>query len=320
MLKTLKSLPKEILSELAVVSRNGKIMRGKIDLIVKYSLDSYKVARMTSLVGGEFEDLGYNFGIITMNIQDISKISSIKAIEEIELPKTLYCSSINYNYEQKKDSIVGFISSNIDHNLPEENNIIMIKATAGKNINHTKSTIIMKWIKYLVDRKRELEKQLIIYSSFHPKYDFKEENNLFYKYINSIREKERVEFIFEKNPSIDKTYLKKGKINKYQSIDFDIKENGTTLQLYKEFLNNYTIEITNTFRESSGLIKLTKGYKSGTIGENIYHIYNTGPKAYNIDGEIVINVVSSNEENRDKGKWKLNIICEDEYKGQYVII
>lgn len=294
-------------------------MRGKIDLVVRYNLDPYKIHRMTSLIGGEFEDLGWNFGIITISIQDIGKISNIKAIEEIELPKTLYSSSMNYKYEHKKDSIVGVISSSVERNLPEETNVIMVKATAGKNINHTKSTIIMKWIKYLIDKKRTLGKELIIYLNFYNKYGFREENNLFFKYINSVKEEEGVEFIFEKDPDVDKAYLKKGKINKYQGIDFNIEKNGTTLQLYKEFLNNYTIEITNTFKESSGLIKLTKGYKSGTIGENIYHIYNTGPKAYNIDGEIIINIMLNNDE-INKGQWKLNILCEDEYNGRYAIM
>lgn len=388
LLNALKSIPEENLKELAVVSRNGKTIKGKIELIATYKIERYEIDEALRFIGASFENLGYNFGIITINVKDINKISKIPGIDEIELPRTIYFDEANYDYKalsngNESNSIIGFITSGISYNHSEfiddkgeskldyiydlsqkgkawdrndinkalksqnpmkilhhrddlgygnfmvenvlqnirgKNSIIMVKVTPGRNIVHTKSTLIMKGIKYLIDKKRELKKSLTIYSAFNDKYNFSYKDSLFNQYIDMIINKEGIKFILENQSNGDKIYFKKGKINKFQSIPFHIRpqKGNITLQLHKEFLNNYTLEIVNPLGNTSGLIELSKGYTNGSIGENKYHIYNTGPKSYNINGEIVISI-ASNEDVIDEGQWRLNIVCKDEYRGRYAL-
>ncbi|WP_315120361.1 hypothetical protein [uncultured Clostridium sp.] len=388
LLNALKSIPEESLKELAVVSTRGKIIKGKIELIIKYKMESYKIYEELGFIGAKFEDLGYNFGIITINVKDINKISNIPGIDEIELPRTIYFDESSYDCKtlfngDESNSIIGFITSGISYNysefiddkgesridyiydlsqmgkiwdrndinialknqnpmkilhhkdelgygnymvenvlknIREKSSIIMVKATPGKNITHTKNTLIMKGIKYLMDKKRELKKPLIIYSAFNDKYNFSYNDSLFSQYIDMIIKEEEIKFILENKSKAERIYFKKGKINNFQSIPFGIKpqKGNITLQLHKEFLNNYTLEIVNPLGNTSGLIELSQGYINGSIGEDKYHIYNTGPKSYNINGEIVISIVS-NEDVVDEGQWRLNIVCKDEYRGRYAL-
>ena len=76
MLNLLSNVPSTILNKLAQLSQNEEILRGKVELTVIYNLPPENIRVSIENLGGIFEDLGYNFGIVTLNIEDIKDINN----------------------------------------------------------------------------------------------------------------------------------------------------------------------------------------------------------------------------------------------------
>ncbi|MBV1822133.1 hypothetical protein G7A79_27090, partial [Coprococcus sp. MSK.21.13] len=123
----LSNVPSTILNKLAELSQNEEILRGKVELTVIYNLSPENIRFSVENLGGIFEDLGYNFGIVTLNIEDIEKISTISGIQYVELPKTVYTSDLGSNRAScviplqdihglnGEGVLIGFIDSGIDY-------------------------------------------------------------------------------------------------------------------------------------------------------------------------------------------------------------
>lgn len=124
------NVPDEIRAKLTKFSQNDQIEKGKVELTVLYSTNVDKVRRAVSNLGGTLDDLGFGFGIVTVNVGDVLKLASIPEIQYIELPKTLYTSYLPANqaacireaqqvYNLTGEGVlVGFIDSGIDYTHP----------------------------------------------------------------------------------------------------------------------------------------------------------------------------------------------------------
>lgn len=400
----LSNVPSTILNKLAELSQNEEILRGKVELTVIYNLSPENIRFSVENLGGIFEDLGYNFGIVTLNIEDIEKISTISGIQYVELPKTVYTSDLGSNRAScviplqdihglnGEGVLIGFIDSGIDYTHPafidEEGNtrieyikdyseegrvwskedinralksnnplsivnevdtvghgthvagiacaggninknlygpaykssIAMVKITPRGNINYSKDTLIMRGIKFLIEKSKELKKPLVINLSFSTNDGSHKGSSLFEQYINTVCRLEPISFVVAAGNEGDRAHHVGGIVKEEQSIPINISqgERGIILQIYKEIINNFIIEVINPASNTSGRIILNEGYKEGSIGGDKFYIYNTGPKPYNMNGEIIITILS--EENFIlSGIWRLNISCKDKYKGNYDI-
>lgn len=404
MLNLLSNVPSTILNKLAQLSQNEEILRGKVELTVIYNLPPENIRVSIENLGGIFEDLGYNFGIVTLNIEDIEKISIIPGIQYVELPKAVYTSDLGSNrascviplneiYGLNGEGVlIGFIDSGIDYTHPafidEEGNtrieyikdyseggrvwskedinralksnnplsivnevdtvghgthvagiacaggninknlygpaykssIAMVKITARGNINYSKDTLIMRGIKFLIEKSKELKKPLVINLSFSTNDGSHKGSSLFEQYINTVCRLEPISFVVAAGNEGDRAHHVGGIVKEEQSIPINISqgERGIILQIYKEIINNFIIEVINPASNTSGRIILNEGYKEGSIGGDKFYIYNTGPKPYNMNGEIIITILSE-EDFILSGIWKLNISCKDKYKGNYDI-
>ena len=404
MLNLLSNVPSTILNKLAELSQNEEILRGKVELTVIYNLPSESIRISVENLGGIFEDLGYNFGIVTLNIEDIEKISTIPGIQYVELPKAVYTSDLGSNrascviplqdiYGLSGEGVlIGFIDSGIDYTHPafiDENgntrieyikdyseggrvwskedinralrsynplsivnevdilghgthvtgiacaggkinkslygpayksSIAMVKITSRGNINYAKDTLIMRGIKFLIEKSKELNKPLVINLSFSTNDGSHKGSSLFEQYINTVCRLEPISFVVAAGNEGDRAHHVGGIVKEEQSILVNISqgERGIILQIYKEIINNFIIEIINPSSSTSGKIILNEEYKEGSIGSDKFYIYNTGPKPYNMNGEIIITILSE-ESFILSGIWKLNIICKDKYKGKYDI-
>ncbi|SDK91482.1 Subtilase family protein [Clostridium cochlearium] len=404
MLNLLSNVPSTILNKLAQLSQNEEILRGKVELTVIYNLPPENIRVSIENLGGIFEDLGYNFGIVTLNIEDIEKISIIPGIQYVELPKAVYTSDLGSNrascviplneiYGLNGEGVlIGFIDSGIDYTHPafidEEGNtrieyikdyseggrvwskedinralksnnplsivnevdtvghgthvagiacaggninknlygpaykssIAMVKITARGNINYSKDTLIMRGIKFLIEKSKELKKPLVINLSFSTNDGSHKGSSLFEQYINTVCRLEPISFVVAAGNEGDRAHHVGGIVKEEQSIPINISqgERGIILQIYKEIINNFIIEVINPASNTSGRIILNEGYKEGSIGGDKFYIYNTGPKPYNMNGEIIITILSDNDFILS-GIWKLNISCKDKYKGNYDI-
>ena len=127
----LKNFPIEVLGKLNI--SNGFVLKNvqqeiEVTIISGDSVD--KVAQSVDNLGGKYEDLGYNFGIVTIPVDKLIDLALNPSIQYIELPKSLYTTDSEANrascipqaassYDLDGEGIlVGFIDTGIDYTHP----------------------------------------------------------------------------------------------------------------------------------------------------------------------------------------------------------
>ena len=199
-----------------------------------------------------------------------------------------------------------------------KSSIAMVKITSRGTLNYSSDTLIMRGIKFLIDKSKGLKKPLIINLSFSTNDGSHDGSSLFEQYISTVCKLESISFAVAAGNEGDAGHHVGGDLKPMQTISMSISPNetGIILQMYKTILNDLTIEIINPSGDSSGNINLKEGYIEGRVGRDMYYIYDTGPKPYNMSGEIIISLVSSSDFILS-GVWRINIISENNYKGQF---
>lgn len=405
MLNLLLNVPGDIKAKIAEFSQNDEILVGKIELVILFGDELIKVKSQVEAIGGIFENLGFGYGIITIGIEDIPKISTIQEIQYIELPKTLFTSDLGSNrascvpevwslYNLTGEGVlVGFIDSGIDYLHPAFKNeeggtrieyiydlsqggkvwnkndinrainstdpysvvsqrdiighgthvagiacaggninktyygvaykssIAMVKMTGSGKVSYAKSTQLMRGIKFLIQKSKELKQPLVISLSFSTNDGAHNGNSLLEQYIQTICNLERISFVIASGNEGAAAHHAGGVLreNVNLSMAMAADEKSLILQFYKEFLTDVSIEINNPAGASSGIIALKNGiYYQGSVGRDKYFIYNSGPKPFDINGEIII---SLNVETGflTAGTWNINIYSKGETIGGFDI-
>lgn len=191
-----------------------------------------------------------------------------------------------------------------------ESSIAMVKMTGEGKINYGKSTQMMRGIKFLIDKSKELNKPLVINMSFSTNDGAHDGTSLLEQYISVVSSFERVNMVIAAGNDGDSAHHFSKIIEKEEKINFNIgaEEKVIFLQFYKNFLDNYSIQIVNPKNNKTTAFILNEGYYQGKISKDLYFIYNTGPKPFSIDGEIVITLTSS-VGFLNPGIWSINIIA-----------
>ncbi|NFG62106.1 peptidase S8 [Clostridium botulinum] len=125
----LTNVPQDILNRI-----NTKFFSGElgevIELVILYRDTAENVAVLAKELEGEFQDLGFNFGLINLPLKNLVKLATSNSIQYIELPKNLYAADSEGNratcvpqavstYEvYGKGTLVGFVDSGIDYMHP----------------------------------------------------------------------------------------------------------------------------------------------------------------------------------------------------------
>ncbi|GAA0781715.1 S8 family peptidase [Hathewaya limosa] len=401
-LNLLKFVPNDIKTK--ILSYNKIENLENIEVVVLINGDSNSVLRQVKTFDGNFEYLGYGFGIVTVPIGKLEEISNIKEIVYMELPKTLYTSYAPSNSASCVDEVqskykltgkgvlVGFIDSGIDYTHPAfideqgntrikyiydldkkqdwneeeinkaikspnpyaivperdqlghgthvtgiacaggkidkkfygvayESNIAMVKMTREGKISYAKSTQLMRGIRYLIDKSKELNLPLVLNLSFSTNDGAHDGKSLLELYIQTIIGLERLTFVIAAGNEGSTDHHVGGKLDTENIISFNIAkgENIITLQLYKSFTDDISIEIRNPMGRTSGVINIyEKGYSNGNLGSDSYYIYNSGPTPFNINGEILIVLQSASGE-ITSGIWDLRLINVESLIGGYDI-
>lgn len=82
----LTNVPKEILDNLDFAIEENNT----IELIILYRDEPENVKLMVEGLNGNFEDLGFNFGLVNIGLDKLMMLSKSRSIQYIELPKNLY--------------------------------------------------------------------------------------------------------------------------------------------------------------------------------------------------------------------------------------
>lgn len=394
LINLLSSVPSEVKAKLAVYSNNDEILRGRVEVIALLGGQTpvEDVRRQVVNLGGTFEDVGYGFAIITVNVNDLDKIASSKSIQYIELPKTLYTSFSESNraacvfeaWERYnlsgKGVLVGFIDSGIDYLHPAfkdttgntrieyiydltqggkifnkeqinaaikaqdpysivneqdlighgthvagiacgggninpryrgvayESSIAMVKMTQEGKVNYGKSTQLLRGINFLITKSKELNMPLVINLSFSTNDGAHDGTSLIEQYISVVNSVERISFAIAAGNEGAASYHY-GKITEgEENIIFSVgaQESMLLINFYKNFLDDMTIQITNPQGISTSEFSIKEGYIQGNIGTDQYYIYNTGPKPFSLNGEIVVSL-TTRQPFILPGQWRIKV-------------
>ena len=392
----IKNIPKELLGKFSL-SWNVGNEDESIEVVVLYGEAYEAVNDYVNKIGGVLDNLGYGFGIVTINIKDLIKLAESPDIQYIELPKSLYftdslsnrAACIDRSREEYKVEgegvVIGFIDSGIDYTHPAFRNddgttrveyiydlslggkvydknaindalknpdpfsivpsidiiehgthvagiacaggkidpkyygaapkssIMMVKTARG---NFSLSTQVMRGLKFLIDRSRILSMPLVVNMSLSTNDGAHNGSSLLEQYINTIATLERVSIVIAAGNEGDAAHHVGGMLKNEFLVRFNVAEDETAviLNLYKSILPNVSIELITPAGTSTGEVVVEEGYKEGVLSGNRYQIYNTGPKPFDISGEIGISLIT-NGNYIISGLWTMRVKVLNKYDG-----
>ncbi|MBU5486767.1 S8 family serine peptidase [Clostridium sp. MSJ-8] len=209
---------------------------------------------------------------------------------------------------------------NIDrdyYGVAPESSIIMVKSSRGL---FSLSTNIMKGLKFLIDKSNELNMPLVVNISLSTNDGAHNGSSLLEQYISTISKSERVTIVIAAGNEGNASHHIGGNLEETTMINFSISGDETyvVMNLYKSILPQISLEIISPRGIGTGEIIIKEGLVEGIVSGNRYRIYDTGPKPFDISGEIGISLVNDNYYILE-GVWTLKIKVLNKYKGIYDI-
>lgn len=201
------------------------------------------------------------------------------------------------------------------YGVAPNSSIIMVKVARTQ---FALSTEIMKGIRFLIDKSNELNRPLIINMSLSTNDGAHNGTSLLEQYISTVANVERVSIVVAAGNEGDAGHHVDSVIGDVNEIYFNIAsdESVVVVNLYKSVLPGLSLEINCPCGFSSGIIDLTEGTRTGTIGSSRYQVYVTGPKPFDISGEVGIIFTGLNEF-VSSGQWKITLRKTNEYSGNF---
>ena len=207
---------------------------------------------------------------------------------------------------------------NIDskyYGVAPESSIAMVKVARSQ---FALSTQIMRGIKFLIDKSKELNTPLAINMSLSTNDGAHNGSSLLEQYISTIAAIERVTIVIAAGNEGEAAHHVGGNLEQINEVYFNVSSDEATVvvNLYKSILPTLSIELISPSGGSTGEIVIKEGFQEGTIGNSRYSIYLTGPKPFDVSGEIGI-MISGINEYITPGQWKISLRKLDEYDGTF---
>ena len=203
------------------------------------------------------------------------------------------------------------------YGVAPKSSIAMVKSTRGQ---YALSTNIMRGIKFLIDKGKQVNKPLVINISLSTNDGAHNGTSLLEQYISTIATLERVTIVIAAGNEGDAAHHVGGELFGEKVIYVNVAEDemGIVLNLYKPVLSNLGIRIISPTGVNSGEIIIKEGYVEGNIGRDRYQIFYTGPKPFDLIGEISI-AINTNLNYISSGQWELRLFLLNEYSGVFDI-
>lgn len=203
------------------------------------------------------------------------------------------------------------------YGVAPKSSIAMVKSTRGQ---YSLSTNIMRGIKFLIDRANQINKPLVINISLSTNDGAHNGTSLLEQYISTIATLERVTIVIAAGNEGDAAHHVGGELFGEKQIYINVADDeiGIVLNLYKPVLSNLGVRIISPTGVNSGEIIIKEGYVEGNIGRDRYQVFYTGPKPFDLIGEISI-AINTNANYISYGQWELRLFLLNEYRGVFDI-
>lgn len=201
------------------------------------------------------------------------------------------------------------------YGVAPKSSIAMVKSTRGR---FALSTNIMKGLKFLIDKSKELNKPLVVNISLSTNDGAHNGKSLLEQYISIVSTLERVTIVIAAGNEGDAAHHIGGELQPQQTIFLNVAsgERAIVFNLYKPVLSNISIRIITPTGINSGDILIREGYSEGNIGRDRYQVYYTGPKPFDLIGEVSI-AITTNAQFLSTGQWGIRINLLNQYDGVF---
>ena len=213
----------------------------------------------------------------------------------------------------------GRASGGINQGVAYESDFIIVKLSRGED-EFYKSTDIMRGLKFIVDRAQELGKPVAINLSFGNNYGSHDGNSLFETFIDQMANRWKNVIVVGSGNEGATGHHFHGFIEEDQEQTVEIAvssfENNLSLQLWKHYPDDLSIEIVAPSGNSSGFIKPVLGTQQFVLDDTEIALFFGKPSPYFTDQEIYIEFLPRNDYIAD-GVWKINIRADQIVEGEY---
>ena len=126
----ISGVPKELIEDTKNYISKFEGTDDIIEFIILFGNNAEITKKSCEDIGASFEDLGFGFGIISINSDDFEKLSQIRGVQYIEFPKVFTTNDIESNTSScippvwnnygltGKGTLIGFIDTGIDYTHP----------------------------------------------------------------------------------------------------------------------------------------------------------------------------------------------------------
>ena len=201
------------------------------------------------------------------------------------------------------------------YGVAPESSIAMVKVARSR---FALSTQIMKGKKFLIDKGKELNMPLAINMSLSTNDGAHNGSSLLEQYISTVSATERVTIVIAAGNEGEAAHHVGGTLEEVNDVYFNISsdESIVVINLYKSILPQLSIELISPYGIGTGEILVKEGVNEGTIGNSRYSIYLTGPKPFDVSGEIGIILTGINGF-VSSGQWKITLRKLNKYDGNF---
>lgn len=208
----------------------------------------------------------------------------------------------------------GKIPKNL-YGVAPESSIAMVKTVRGL---YSLSTNILRGLKFLVDKSKELKMPLVVNISLSTNDGAHNGTSLLEQYIFTVCNLERITVVIAAGNEGEAAHHVGGVLTEEQTIALNIAEDeqSVTLNLFKPVLPYITMEIINSIGKSSGEINIEEGVIQKDISGDKIVFFIKGPSPFDLIGEVLISIVAKNQF-LIGGQWKVIIRVKNNYFGRY---
>lgn len=194
-----------------------------------------------------------------------------------------------------------------NYGVAYKSSIAMVKITRSGDLTAALSTQLMRGLKFLIDRSTEQNKPLVVNISLSTNEGAHNGSSILEQYIQTFTILKKAIIVVAAGNEGAVGHHVGGKIQEINTIPFNIasEELSVIMELYKPVLSDISIEIISPTGRSSGEIVINESYNEKLLGLDRVIVYSSGPKPFDISGQITISIISKSNSNITEGQWKL---------------
>ena len=203
-----------------------------------------------------------------------------------------------------------------------EASLIVVKLGHRGIENFTRSTEVMRAIKYIIDKAEQLGMPVSINLSYGTNNGSHDGTSLFETFIDSMSDRWKTSIIVATGNEGSAGHHFAAEIKQRESLNVELAIAGSTknvyMTLWKNFADSFSFELIAPSGRSSSTIIPTESLTSFTLDEVMITVFNRQPTHYNESNEVYF-MFQGREEIIPQGIWRLVVTGNQVVDGRFDI-